>query len=163
MFPQLRDSTIERADVAEGPRLHHSALHDVQRELGEWAEVSALAEAAARLLQAALDAIDPGAEIGGHQLADRRVGLVQLQREAADGAAVGAIGLDERTTVTAEQREHALDGIVDAAPGRLEQHWPNAVAIGFEDGDQHILLAGEEIIEAAAVDLAAAQYVGDRG
>ena len=159
-----RDRAVELADVAERARLHDPAFHDVERELGERAQIGRLPGNGRRACcEAGFDRLDPAAEIGRHQLAHRRVGLVQLERQAADRAAIGAVGVDERAAIAGEQREHALDRVVDARPGRLEQHRADAVAIGFEHRDQHVLLAGEEIIEAAAVDLAAAQDVGDRG
>src|SRR4051794_12362880 len=42
MSAELADRAVERTDVAERPRLHHSALHHVECELGERAQVGTM-------------------------------------------------------------------------------------------------------------------------
>jgi hypothetical protein len=87
---------------------------------------------------------------------------VQLEREAADRAAAGAPGDDDQLAVPAEQREHALDGVVDTFPHGRQQHLVDA-ALGLQHRDQHVLLAGEEVVEAAAVRVGALEEIGHAG
>ena len=88
---------------------------------------------------------------------------MNLEREASDRAAIGAIRGLQRQSIAREQRKDALDRIIDSAPGRLEQHWADALAIRVEHGEQEILLAGEEVIEAPGVDPRRTENVGDAG
>src|SRR5688572_28264665 len=162
IFPELADGAVEVADVAEAAREHHAALHRRQDDLRERARVAARRSALARRDEAFLDRIGPVREILRQPLAHGRVGLVQLEREAADGAAVGALGLDQRVAVAVHQLPDLLDRVDDAPPGRLEQHLPDAADVGVEHGDQEVLLAGKEVVEDAAVDPRAGQDVGDR-
>ena len=77
---------------------------------------------------------------------------MKLEREAADGTAVLAFRVDDRAAVLRQQREDLFDGILDVRPGRFQQHRADAVAIGFQHRQKHVLLARKEVIEAAAVD-----------
>ncbi len=88
---------------------------------------------------------------------------MQLQRQAADRAAVEAVGLGQAGPIAVQQGEYPIDGIVHAPPGRLQQHRTDALAIGVEHRHQQILLGGEGIVEAARIDLRLAQDVGDAG
>jgi len=135
----------------------------VRHERGELAPVELFGQARAGSVETRLDAIGPGAEIGCQALAHRQVRLVQFQGKAADGAGVQAFAVSERPAVAAEQREDALDGIGDVAPGRLQQHRPDALVIGIQHGEQQVLLAGKEMVEAAAVDARPLQHVSDAG
>ena len=92
-------------------------------------------------VEAGLDGVDPLPEIDREQVANAGIGLVQLEREAADRAAIGAVGGDEMGAIAVQQGEDPLDRIVDARPGRLQQPLLDAVAIGFEHGGEHVLLA----------------------
>ena len=64
------------------------------------------------VLQALLDGIDPRGEVRGQPLSHRQVRLMQFEGEAADRAAVGALGVGERLAVAGEEGEHALDRVV---------------------------------------------------
>src|SRR5688572_20738198 len=163
IFPELADGAVEVADVAVAAREHHAALHRRQDELRERAPVDVRRYALARRDEAFLDRVGPVREVLRQPLAHGRVGLVQLEREAADGAAVGALGLDQRVAVAVHQLPDLLDRVDDSPPGRLEQHLPDAADVGVEHRDQQVLLAGKEVVEAAAVDARAGQDVGDGG
>ena len=162
MILELRDRAVEVADVAVAAREHHAAFHRRQHEFRERARVRAGRHAVARRLQAILDRAGPVREILREPLAHGRVRLVDLEREAADRAAVGAIGLDQRVAIAVHQLPDLVDRIGDAAPGRFQQHLVDAADVGVEHRDQQVLLAGKEVIQAAAVDARAGQDVGDR-
>jgi len=86
---------------------------------------------------------------------------VQLERQAAYGAAIAAVGHHDALSVAGEQREHLLDRVVDSLPCRFEELRPDAVAISCEHGEQQILLAGKVVVEAPAVRGGLLQHVGD--
>jgi hypothetical protein len=88
---------------------------------------------------------------------------VQLERKAAYRATVREVGPDKLGAVAVKQREDPLARIVDPLPRRAQQPLVDPIAISLENRDQQLLLAGKEMIEAAAVDLGAAEDVGDRG
>jgi hypothetical protein len=77
--------------------------------------------------------------------------VVQLERQAVDRAAVGALGHHDQLAVLREQREHAVDRVGYVLPHGLDQHRVDPGDVGLEHGEQHVLLAGEEMVEAAAV------------
>src|SRR4029077_16871414 len=105
----------------------------------------------------------PGVEVRGQRRANRWVGLVNLEREAADRATIRAVGHHDPFPIAGEQREHALDWVVDPLPRGREQHLADAFPIALEYGEQEVLLAGKEVIEAAAVDARRLQQIGDAG
>src|SRR5262249_39969862 len=115
----------------------------------------------ARVDEALLDRAHPCGEVRGEQRSNGWVGLVQLERDAADWTPVRAIGPDQRLPVAREQGEDALDRVDDALPRWLEQHGMNAVQVRVEHGDGHVLLAWKEVIETPGVDLRGLQDVGD--
>lgn len=94
-----------------GSGLHHAALHGREDELRECGAVQLRGPSVSRGLQAVLDGGDPVVEVGGEALADGRIRLVELERQAADRAAVGAVGLDEEPPVAAQQGEDPLGGV----------------------------------------------------
>ena len=98
-----RNSThrgVERRDVAIGSREHHAALHRREDERGQSRAVDILRQPRPGRAQAALNGVRPGREIGRQPLAHRRIGLVQLERQAADRAPVGAAGRHDRARDT---------------------------------------------------------------
>ncbi len=66
-------------------RLHYAALHRRQHELRELASIEAFGQAQVGLKQALFHGIDPGFEVVGERLAHQWVGLVDLQRQRAEG------------------------------------------------------------------------------
>src|SRR5215471_9116205 len=86
---------------------------------------------------------------------------MELERDAADRTAIGAVGGDEVLSIAREQREDALDRIAHALPRWLEKHRTDATLVRVEDSEQHILFAGEEMVETPGVDVGGLQNVGD--
>ncbi|MEZ5708977.1 MAG: hypothetical protein R3E02_06270 [Blastomonas sp.] len=62
--------------------------------------------------------------------------------------------------ISRKQGEDALDRVFDPVPGRREQILLDPVAIEFQNADQDILLSGKEMVEAAGMNLAAAEDAG---
>lgn len=89
------------------------------------------------------------------------VRLAEFEREAADGAAIEEIGFDEEPPVGGEESEHAIQRILDACPGRFEEHRRQTLEVTIKHGEEEVLLRGEEVVEASAVDVSRLQHVGD--
>lgn len=85
--------------------------------------------------------------------------FVRLEGDASDWAAVCATGLHDEFSVASEQREDPFDGIVDSFPCRFQQHRADAGSIGGEDGHKHVLLAGNEVVQAAGVHVPAREQL----
>src|SRR5882757_5214902 len=127
VLTKLANCSIEVSDVPKRARLHDATLHGGQNKLGQFASIKVGRQARLRLFQAFADSVNPCAEVLRQPLADRWVGLVQLQRQAADRTTIEAVGVRQRLSITGEQRKYLLDGIVHAGPGGLQQHLPDAV------------------------------------
>ena len=142
-------------------RLHDRAFHCREHEFGETVDIEIRRQPVAGCFETGAHCTDPAGEIQRQQLAHGRIGLMQFQREAADRAAVLAFGLQQRAAIAGEQGEDLVDRIIDALPGRLQQHRIDAVAIRVEHGQQQVLLARKEVVEAAAVHVSGLAHVGD--
>ncbi len=151
------------AHVAVGAGLHDAAFHRGQHEFGQLAPVAIGWQALACGVETFDDGVGPAGEVDRQRFAHRWIGFVDFQRQAADRAAVSAVGIDHALPVARQQREHALDGIAHAGPCRRQQHRMNPLAVGLQHGQQQVLLPREEVIQAAAVDTRCAQYIGDAG
>jgi hypothetical protein len=115
---ELGYGRLERLQTPVRAGLHDTAFHRRQHELLQRSYVDVRREALRGRPEAFLDRLRPGREVRGQAFADRRVGLVDLERKVPDGAAVEAVGLDEKPPVAIEQRKNAFDGIGDACPCR---------------------------------------------
>src|SRR4051794_23156534 len=96
---ELPHRPVKMADVAEGPRLHHAALHDIERKLSDRAKIGVPRKSLFDRAELALYRTDPGFEVRSHQRADRRIRLVKLERQATNRTAIGAVGFDEGAPV----------------------------------------------------------------
>ena len=112
-------------------------------------------QAIARGFQATADGGGPGGEVGGDAVVDRQIFSLDLERQPADGTAVLAAGGEELVAIAFEDGEDALDGIVLAGEGGPQDGGFEPVEIVVEDGEEEGFLAGEDVVEAAAIDLGA--------
>ena len=76
------------------------------------------------------------------------------------GQPVLTAGVDEALPVAFEQREDALDGIGRLTPGRTNDVRLEQLDVRVEHRPEQVVLALEEVVEAAAVRLGAHQDVG---
>ena len=111
--------------------------------------------------QATANGVGPCSEVGSEALAHRRVGLVQLEREAADRATVGASGRDDELRYFASSANTRSIG-----SGTFFQTGPSSISsmplqYSVEHRNQHILLAREIVIETAAVRARPLEQVGN--
>ena len=104
-------------------RLHDSAFHHGQYKLRQRLQIRALREPIARVLKAFFDSRRPTVEIVGQALVHPELLLWDFQGEPTDGAAVGASGGEQVSTVELEDAEHAADRVGDLAQNR-----------GYDDG-----------------------------
>jgi hypothetical protein len=141
-------------------REHHTAFHG-QYEPRQGATVHVRRQPIARFDEATLDRRDPTGEVRREQRAHRRIGFMQLEGDASDRAAVGAVAAHQQLAIAPQQCEDAVDRIGHPLPGRLQQHRLKAVPIRIKDGEQNVLLAGEYVIEAACVRPSLVQDVRD--
>ena len=161
--PQLANGGVEVGDVTKGACLHDPSFHGGQYELRELAPLHGVGDIEPGRLQAFIDGLDPRAEILRQPLAHRFVGFVQFQREAADRAAVEAIGVHQRTAIAGEQREYAVDRLVHAGPRGVEQHRADAAVVQVQYRCQQVGFTREKVIQAAAVDLGRLQHIRNAG
>ena len=158
MGAQPADARVERREASLGARLHDGAFHHGQHQRRGLARLGH-----ARGAQARLDVAAPRREVARDELVRRGVLGIDLERQPADRAAVLTAGVDEALPVAFEQREDALEGIGRLAPGRADDVRLEQFDIRVEHRPEQVILALEEVVEAAAVGLRAHQDVGQPG
>jgi hypothetical protein len=115
-----------------------------EHEFGELAAIERARQPRRSRVETRCDRLGPRVEISGDRLAHRRIGLVQLEGEAADRATVRAVGLDDALTVAGEEREDPCDRVVDALPRRSEEHRADASAIASRTASSRSCLPGKK-------------------
>ena len=163
MLTELLDGAVERVDGAVGAGDHDSALHDGEDEGGEGFGVSIFREAGLDLVDALADGADPAAEVFGDELVGGAIFGIDLEGEAAEGAAVTAFGLEDAAAVAGEDGEDAFDGFVREGEGGIDDHGAQGVEVAFEDLAEEGFFALEEVVEAAGVDVGVGEEVGHAG
>src|ERR1700733_25217 len=132
VFAQLQHRRIEVLDVAKGARLHNATLHCREHELRESTPVQVRRQLRFGFEQTLFDGIDPSLKVLCQSLSNRGIRLVQFQCQAADGASVATLGIEQRFAISRKQREYSLNGVVNSGPCWIEQHWSNAVVVHVE-------------------------------
>ena len=112
VLAELFDGSVEGGDGAVGAGDHDAAFHDGEDVGGEGFRVGVFWEAGFELVDALADGGDPALEVFGDEFVGGAVFGVDLEGEAAEGAAVLAVSLQDAAAVTGEDAEDALDGII---------------------------------------------------
>ena len=163
MLAELFDGAVEGGDGAVGARDHDAAFHDGEDIGGEGFGVGVFGEAGFDLVDALADCADPTLEVFGDEFVGGSVFGVDLEGEAAEGAAVLAVSLEDAAAVAGEDGEDALDGLVGLGEGGVDDHGAQGVEVALEDFAEEGLFALEEVVEAAGVDLSVSEEVGHAG
>ena len=163
MLAQLFDGTVKGLDGAVGTGDHDSALHDGQDIGCELFGVGVFWEIGFDLIDALADGTDPALKVFCDELVGGPVFRVDLESEAAEGAAVSAFGLENAAAVAGEDAEDAFDGLIGEGEGGINHHRAQSVEVAFEDLAEEGFFAFEEMVEAAGVDLGVGKEVGHAG
>ena len=163
MLAELLDGAVEGVDGAVGAGDHDAAFHDGEDVGGEGVGVGVFGEAMFDLVDAFADGGDPALEVFGDEFVGGTVFGIDLEGEAAEGAAVPAVGLENAAAVAGEDGEDAFDGLVGLGEGGVDDHGAQGVEVAFEDFAEEGLLALEEVVEAAGVDVGVGEEVGHAG
>ena len=163
MLAELFDGAVEGVYGAVGAGDHDPAFQDGEDVRGEGFGVGAFGEAGLDLIDALADGGDPALKVFGDEFVGGTVFGIDLEGEAAEGAAVSAVGLEDAAAVTGEDGEDALDGVVGLGEGGIDDHGAQGVEIALEDFAEEGLFALEEVVEAAGVDVGVGEEVGHAG
>ena len=163
MLAELFDGAVEGFDGAVGARDHDAAFHDGEDVGGEGFGVGVFGEAGFDLVDALADGGDPALEVFGDEFMGGAVFGIDLEGEAAERAAVTAVGLEDSAAVAGEDGEDALDGFVGLGEGGIDDHGAEGVEVALEDFAEEGLFALEEVVEAAGVDVGVGEEVGHAG
>jgi hypothetical protein len=163
VLPELFDGAIEGVDGAVGTRDHDSTFHDGEDVGCQGFRVGVFREAVLDLVDALADGADPALEVFCDEFVCGAVFGINLQGEAAERAAVFAVGLEDAAAVTGEDAEDTFDGLVGLSEGGIDDHGSEGVEVAFEDLAEESLFALEEVIEAAGVYVGVGEEVGHAG
>ena len=163
MLAELFDGAVERFDGAIGAGDHDAAFHDGEDVGGEGFGVGVFGEAGLEPVDALADSGDPARKVFGDEFVCWTIFGVDLEGEAAEGAAVAAFGLEDAVAVAGEDGEDALDGLVCGSEGGVDDHGAEGVKVAFEDFAEEGFFALEEVVEAAGVDVGVGEEVGHAG
>ena len=163
MLAQLFDGAVKGLDGAVGTGDHDSALHDGQDIGCELFGIGVFWEIGFDLIDALADGTDPALKVFCDELVGGPVFRVDLESEAAEGAAVSAFGLENAAAVAGEDAEDAFDGLIGEGEGGINDHRAQSVEVAFEDLAEEGFFAFEEMVEAAGVDLGVGKEVGHAG
>ncbi len=162
MDPQLRHGGVEGLERPGCLGLHDTALHDAEDESGERPSIGLRRQPVPGRLQPRLHPSDPLREVERDLGPCLRVAARHLQCEIADRAPLGAAGHEKTAPVHLQQCEHAPDRIVHRALRRIQHRLREQPDVSLQDADQQGPLAGEEVVQAAAVDLRRPEDRGHR-
>jgi hypothetical protein len=163
VLAELFDGAVEGVDGAVGAGDHDAAFHDGKNVGCEGFGVGAFGEAGLDLVDTLADGADPTLEVFGDELVGGTVFGVDLEGESSEGATVFAISLEDAAAVAGEDGEDALHWVVGLGEGWVDDHGAQGVEIAFEDFAEEGLLALEEVVEAAGVDLGVGEEIGHAG
>jgi hypothetical protein len=163
VLAELLDGAVEGFDGAVGAGDHDAAFHDGEDVSGEGVGVSVFGEAGFELVDALADGGDPALEVFRDEFVGGAVFGVDLEGEAAEGAAVSAFCLEDALAVAGEDGEDAFEGFVGLGEGGVDDHGAQGLEIACEDFAEEGLFAFEEMIEAAGVDVGMGEKVGHAG
>jgi hypothetical protein len=163
VLAKLFDGAVEGFDGAIGTGDHDAALHNGQDVSGESIGVGALGQAMFHLIDALAYGADPPLKVFGDEFVCGTVFGVDLESEAAERAAILAIGLEDAVAVARQNTKYAFDGLVGLGEGGVDDHGTKGVEIAFKDFAEKSLFAFEEVIEAAGVDVGVGEEVGHAG
>ena len=163
VLAELFDGAVEGFNGAVGAGDHDTAFHDGEDVDGEGVGVGVFGEAGFELVDALADGCDPALEIFGDEFVGRAIFGVDLEGEAAEGAAVAAFGLEDAVAVAGEDGKDALDGVVGEGEGGVDDHGAEGLEVAGEDFAEEGFFALEEVVEAAGVDVGVGEEVGHAG
>ncbi len=150
-------------DGAVGAGDHDAAFHDGEDVGCEGVGVGVSGEAGLELVDALADGSDPALEVFGDEFVGGTVFWVDLEGQAAEGAAVAAFCLEDAVAVAGEDAEDALEGLVGLGEGGVDDHGAQGVEVAGEDFAEKGFFALEEVVEAAGVDVGVGEQVGHAG
>ena len=88
---------------------------------------------------------------------------IDLEGEAAERAAEGAVGHEDAFAIAGEDGEDAFEGFGRGGEGGIDDHGAEQFDVLLKDGAQQGFLAVEEVVEAAGVDLGVGKQLGHAG
>ncbi len=159
----MLDRAVEGFDGIVGAREPDAAFHGDEDKAGEGVEVGVFGKAGPEFFEAFSDGGDPGGEVLGDEFMGGAVFGVDFEGEAAERAAVLAIGLENASAIAGEDGEDAFYGVGGAGEGGVDDDGAEGVQVGGEDGAKECFLAFEKVVEAAGVDLGVGQQVSHAG
>lgn len=163
MLAELGYGAVEGLDGPVGAREHDAAFHDYKNVGGEGVEVGFGGKGGAHRFEAFPDGVDPAVKVHGDEGMRRGVFGVDLEGKTAEGAAVLAVGGEDTLAIAGEDGKDAVEGLLGGGEGGVDDHGAQEGQVAFEDLAEESLLAIEEVIEAAGVDLGVGQKLDHAG
>ena len=163
VLAKLFDGAVKGFDGAVGAGDHYSSFHDGEDVGCKGFGVGVFGEVGFDLVNALADCADPALKVFGDEFVGGAVFGVDLEGEAAEGAAVLAVSLEDPAAVAGEDGEDALDRLLRLGEGGIDDHGAQGVEIALEDFAEEGLFALEKMIEAAGVDVGVGEEVGHAG
>ena len=160
---ELLDGAIEGFYGVVGAGEHDAAFHGDEDETGQGIEICAFGQVGRELFEAPADGGNPGGEVFGDELMGGAIFGIDFECQAAERAAVLAIGLKDASAIAGEDGEDAFNGVGCAGEGGVDDDGAQGVEISGEDGPEERFFAFEEVVEAAGVDLRVGEEVGHAG
>lgn len=158
---EVFDAGVEGDDAAVGAGLHYAAFHDGEDKFREGLHVGAGGKAVMGGLQEFFDGGSPAVEIVCQAFVDAELFFGDFKSEAADGAAVTAVGFEQIAAIKLQDAEDALDGVGEALGNRVDDDGFEGLNVEFEDGQEKFFFGFEEVVEAAGVGVRAGENFGD--
>ena len=160
---ELADGGVEGFDGAGGAGEHDAAFHGGEDEGGEGVGLDGTGKARRERQDAFFDGGDPGGEVFGDEFVGGAVLGIDLEGEAAERAAVLAVGGEDAAAVAGEDGEDALDGVWCGGEGGRDDDGLEGVEVAGEDLAEECFFAFEEVVEAAGVDVGVGEEIGHGG
>lgn len=160
---QVFDAGVKRRDFALGPRLHDAAFHDREHKFRKGLQIGAGREAIFGFLQKIFDCGGPAIEVVRESFVHTELFFGNFEGQAADGAAVAAIGGEEIAAIELEDAEDAFDGVLEFVGDGIDDNWVEGFEVELENGQEEFFFGFEKVVEATGVGFGTGQDFSDTG
>lgn len=152
MFAKLFNGLVVRIDRAVGAREHHPTFHCDEDEGGKGIDIGSAGDRRFQLDETFAHCFNPALEVLRDQLVCGRIFGIDLESEASEGAAEGAVRHQNALAVSGKDGEDAFKGFRCGGEGGIDDHGSEQVDVLLENCAEQGLFAVEEMIEAAGID-----------
>lgn len=157
------DRLIERLEAPIRPGKHHSAFHCRQNMRRETCRFNITRQPIRGIFDKPPDRIAPCLEILDNQTAGCRLAVAHFESQIPDRTSQIEVRGFQQQPITFQHRKKSFDRVLHPVECGFQHSWLKQRLIFFQHGDQQILLARKEVVEASAIRIRSFENLSDTG